>query len=105
MAPIMFSHDPSKGYKVPKTWVHGDCAVEIDLIDGVDEEVATFEHLGDIALGLAVFCVEKTAPHLGGQAEIGSRNSLEVAVVRCGVSRNSTIPLRTHGVSQNVAVE
>jgi len=110
-APIMFSHDPSKGYKVPKTWVHGDCAIEIDLIKGVDGEVATFDNLGNIALGLAIVCVEKTAPHLGGLAQIGSQGSLEVVVVRWGASgrwgasRNSTISLKTHGVSQKAAID
>lgn len=105
MAPIMFSHDPSKGYKVPKAWVHGDCAVEIDLINGVDGEVTTFDNLGTIALGLAVVCVEKTAPHLGGQAEIGSRSSLEIVIIRWGASRNSTVSWKTHGISQKAAVE
>ena len=107
----MFSHDPSKGYKVPKTWVHGDCAIEIDLINGADGEVATFDNIGNIALGLARVCVEKTAPHLGGQAEIGSQGLLEVVVVRWGASgrwgalRNSTVSLKTHGATQEAAVE
>lgn len=107
----MFSHDPSKGYKVPKIWVHGDCAIEIDLINGVDGEVATFDNLGNIALGLTISCVEKTAPHLGGKAEIGSRGSLEVVVIRWGASgrwgasTNSTVTLKTDDLSQKAAVE
>ena len=110
-APIMFSHDPSKGYKIPKTWVHGDCAIEIDLKEGVDGEVATFDNVGNIALGLAVVCVEKTPPHLGGLAQIGSEGALKVVVFRWGassrwgLSRNSTASLGTHGVSQEAAVD
>lgn len=100
-APIVFSRDAKVGYQVPKKWIYGHCGIDIDLRKDAESEVVTFNYIGDIALGLAEFCVKKTPPHLGGLAEIGETEALQVIVYGWRPSKNLTMSQQTAGFSPN----
>lgn len=63
--------------------------------------MSTFNYIGDIALGLAEYCVKKTPPHLGGLAEIGEKQGLQVVLYGWKPSKNLTISRQTAGLGPN----
>lgn len=100
-APIVFSHDSKAGYQVPKKWIYGDCGIDIDLKKDAETEVSTFNYIGNIALGLAEYCVKKTPPYLGGLSEIGENSRLQVILYGWRPQKNVTISQENEGLSPN----
>ena len=78
-------------FQVPKKWIYGDCGVDIDLKKGARAEIATFRLIGEIAIRLAEYCVKDKPPHLGGLAEIGEDENLELRVFNWRPPRNISI--------------
>ena len=76
--PIKWSHDSSKGSKVPRKFFWKTCVLEIDLPPG--QGGAWEASFGDIALAaneIDIPCVHDD-PHLGGLSKIGEESMLDI---------------------------
>ena len=79
-APIVFSHNPAAGFKVPHSWSHGGCVVRIDVVTPDAEETTTFAAIFQRAFELSAECVIKP-PHFGGKSLLGKTDMLEILVI------------------------
>jgi len=80
LKPITFSRSAAAGFQVPAHWDHGNCAVEIDVMEDGDEENTTFAAIVKRAFDLVIECVIRP-PHFGGRSFIGEDEKLVVSIV------------------------
>lgn len=83
LAPVSFSRDSSRGYKVPDSWKFGNCEVVIDMAQGIEEEVATWAAILKRAFDIVIECVVHQ-PHLGGLSLLGANQNLKISVQEIG---------------------
>lgn len=77
---IKFSHDPSKGVKVPKIFSEKTCVFEIDLPARYEAYYeASFKDIAFGANEIAAPCIYEE-PHLGGLTKIGDDGVLNLFV-------------------------
>ena len=79
LAPVSFSREPDAGFPVPSKWDHGDCIVEIDVLQEGEKEISTFAAIFKRAFNIAVDCVIKP-PNLGGHGLVGTNQRLGVVI-------------------------
>ena len=79
LAPVSFGREPGAGFPVPNKWEHGDCTIEIDVLQEGEEEVSTFAAIFKRAFDIAVDCVIKP-PNLGGHGLVGRNERLGVVI-------------------------
>lgn len=77
-APMVFSHDPKRGYKVPHHWSNNTCVLIIDLLDGIDATMKLSE-IAFTAATIIALCVGRPGqPHLGGRDLAGPSQKMDV---------------------------
>ena len=79
LAPLSFGRTPDAGFTVPSKWDHGDCTVEIDVLQEGEKEISTFAAIFKRAFDIAVDCVIKP-PNLGGHGLVGNNERLGVVI-------------------------
>ena len=79
LAPVSFGREPDAGFPVPFKWDHGDCIVEIDVLQEGETETSTFAAIFKRAFDIAVDCVIKP-PNLGGHGLVGTNERLGVVI-------------------------
>ncbi|KAI4289815.1 MAG: hypothetical protein L6R35_000922 [Caloplaca aegaea] len=79
-APMRFSRNADRGFKVPHHWVSSSCVVIIDLVEGKDDTMKLSEIAFTAAL-ISSLCVGRPGlPDLGGSDLAGPRMSMKVVV-------------------------
>ena len=90
-APMDFSRDETKGYRVPKVWENGGCVIVLHGVDQVDKSaVDTFSLalVAHVAEKIIVDCVEGPSAHIGEEAKLGP---LEIfGIIVAGVVRDAS---------------
>ncbi|KAL8627508.1 hypothetical protein Q9189_006798 [Teloschistes chrysophthalmus] len=89
-APINFSRDKQRGFKVPHNWLIDSCVVVIDLEDGQDA-VMTMTDIAFAAAKIMAYCFgRKGLPDLGGRDNTGP--DLGMMVILAGLRRHYSEP-------------
>ncbi|KAL8989723.1 MAG: hypothetical protein Q9177_001451 [Variospora cf. flavescens] len=79
-APMHFSRNADRGFKVPHHWVSSSCVVIIDLVEGKDDTMKLSE-IAFTATLISSLCVGRPGlPDLGGSDLAGPRMSMKVVV-------------------------
>ena len=87
-APIVFSRNPTAGFRVPHSWSHGGCVVIVDVTTADAEETTTFSEVFERAFELSIECVIRP-PHFGGKCLLGMKDKLQIAIIESGVRKSS----------------
>ena len=75
---MIFSRDPTKGYKLPEKITSGSCNIVIDILSGDDvEDTESLAVIKAFAVQMTITCVVDQ-PHykLGGRVQLGQSGSL-----------------------------
>ncbi|KAL9582473.1 MAG: hypothetical protein Q9212_003281 [Teloschistes hypoglaucus] len=84
-APINFSRDKQRGFKVPHNWQNDSCVVVIDVEDGQDA-VMTMSEIAFAAAKIMAYCFgRRHLPDLGGRDNTGP--NLGMMVILAGLRR------------------
>lgn len=79
-APINFSRNLGRGFKVPHHWVQDSCVVIIDLLEDKDE-IMKLTEIAFAAQLVSAICIGRPGyPDLGGSELAGPRMGMKVAV-------------------------
>ena len=100
-APIVFSRNPTAGFRLPYSWSHGGCIVIIDVTTTDAEETATFSEVFERAFELSIECVIRP-PHLGGKCLLGTTDMLEITIIEPGVRKSAQGTKRSYRVLTEV---
>ncbi|KAI4250899.1 MAG: hypothetical protein LQ352_005194 [Teloschistes flavicans] len=86
-APINFSRDKQRGFKVPHNWLNDSCVVVIDVEDGRDMTM-TMAQIAFAAAKIMAYCFGRHGlPDLGGRDNAGPE--LQMMVILAGLKRRS----------------
>ena len=82
-APMDFSADETKGYKVPKVWGCGRCQVVLHALDvdpSIAEDTFTLALVAQVASDIIEICIRRKPSQIGGNAKLGPKKIFEVVV-------------------------
>lgn len=104
-APMQFSRDSARGFRVPHYWVNNTCSVKIDLV-GRDEDTMKLSEIAFVAASILYLCIGRPGhPNLGGIDMAGPWLTMRVMVgghKRVPSYLDSELNLPTHpGVHSN----
>ena len=77
-APMQFSRDPQRGFRVPHGWINDTCTIVIDLWNGKDDTMKLTE-IAFTAATVMHFCIGRSGhPNLDGRGFAGPTMSMTV---------------------------
>jgi len=80
-APMTFSRNPSRGFRVPYSWDHlpGTCVVYIDMISNADEDTFPMTWIASKVADIVETCLmDHPMPGLGGRDLVGPKQRMRV---------------------------
>lgn len=80
MAPIHFSQDERRGFKVPFAWPFNSCQIIINNRTPGAEETFSFALIAHLAAEIVEACVFDRPASLGGDVMLGDGDMFEVVV-------------------------
>ena len=89
-----FSRRPGQGYRLPESWMAGNCLLRLDAHSDDDTDTFTFRDVASEAASVLLACVAKP-PHLGGTQYVGPKAVINVTVFGFDAASHSTLLLPT----------
>lgn len=84
MAPIHFTEDDRKGFRIPHAWGHGSCQVIIQNLIPRAEETFSFALIAHLGAEVTEACVLDRPGSVGGEVKVGDRNLFQIIVAGTG---------------------
>lgn len=84
MAPIHFTEDEGRGFRIPYAWGHESCQVIIKNRIPKAEETFSFALIAHLGAEITEACVLDRPGSLGGDVKLGDRDLFEVVVAGTG---------------------
>ncbi|KAI4098257.1 MAG: hypothetical protein LQ339_006516 [Xanthoria mediterranea] len=84
MAPIHFTEDDRKGFRIPYAWGHGSCQVIIQNLIPRAEETFSFALIAHLGAEVTEACVMDRPGSVGGEVKVGDRDLFQVIVAGTG---------------------
>ncbi|KAL8940073.1 MAG: hypothetical protein Q9216_003011 [Gyalolechia sp. 2 TL-2023] len=86
MAPMHFTEDDQRGFKVPFAWGHDSCQIVINNITPHAEATFPIVLIAHLAAEIAEACIVGTPANLGGDVKLGAHGQFEVIVAGTGLT-------------------
>ncbi|KAL8818957.1 MAG: hypothetical protein Q9223_002521 [Gallowayella weberi] len=81
MAPIQFTIDERRGFRVPFAWAHDTCQVIINNLTPTSEETFSFALIAHLGAEITESCIwENGGRAIGGDVRVGNKELFEVVV-------------------------
>ncbi|KAI4247911.1 MAG: hypothetical protein L6R42_009468, partial [Xanthoria sp. 1 TBL-2021] len=94
MAPIHFTEDEGRGFRIPYAWGHESCQVIIKNRIPKAEETFSFALIAHLGAEITEACVLDRPGSIGGDVKLGDRDLFEVVVAGTDSDEEDASPVR-----------
>lgn len=105
MAPMHFTEDERRGFKVPFAWGHDSCQIIINNLTPNAEDTFSIVLIAHLAAEITEACIMSTPAKLGGDVKVGDQDLFEVIVAGTGLKSEASDVVDGQLSAESVAVE
>lgn len=105
LAPMHFTEDARRGFKVPFAWGFDSCQIVINNVTPRAEDTFPMVLIAHLAAEITEACIYRTPGNLGGDVKVGSHDQFEVLVSGTGSKSGVLDAVDGQSSAESLAVE